>query len=205
MSKIDIFARISVFRCLDGRIFVHDPFYPLENPHNHFFDLHHAVCRFLNQDEINNLSEISNELKEKACKIYLHWKYREASEYVKIKAMENFPLPKSIPNVNEQALIASVRELGQVGIKESASRRFEAIQNICNRQNIQQLVHFTNIDNLVNILSIGLVGRDRKSRDLVKFKTNDEFRFDGYPEAICLSISFPNYRMFYTYNREVSS
>ena len=117
--------------------------------------------------------------------------------------MENFPLPKSIPNVNEQALIASVRELGQVGIKESASRRFEAIQNICNRQNIQQLVHFTNIDNLVNILSIGLVGRDRKSRDLVKFKTNDEFRFDGYPEAICLSISFPNYRMFYIYNQSL--
>lgn len=204
MPDEDIFANISVFRYRDGHIIVHDPFYPLGNPHNQYFDFHDVTLRFLDQEEMKNLSEISGEQKEKACQIYLHWKFREACDYVKRKAAEYFPLTGSIPDVNEWATISRKREPEQLEIRVSARRREEAIREICNRQNIQQLAHFTHIDNLSNILRLGLVGRDkvRKSLNPVTFKINDELRIDGHPEAVCLSISFPNYRMFYPYNQK---
>lgn len=77
------------------------------------------------------------------------------------------------------------------------------IYEICKRQEIEELVHFTHIDNLLNILRMGLIGRaGLEMLSPGKFKVNDNLRLDRYPEAVCLSISFPNYRMFYKYRSQ---
>ena len=75
--------------------------------------------------------------------------------------------------------------------------RQSRIQQICQRRGITTLVHFTRIENLRNILHEGLL--DHQSllkRPGQQFVPNDRKRRDGHKEAICLSISFPNYQLF---------
>lgn len=61
------------------------------------------------------------------------------------------------------------------------------------------VVHFTRLRNLQSIISEGLTPRALLNGDVVPF--NDAYRYDGYPDANCMSISFPNYQMFYRYRK----
>ena len=77
------------------------------------------------------------------------------------------------------------------------SNRRSQIQQICKERGITMLCHFTRIENLRSILQHGLL-----SHRILKTWThptifNDEDRADRCPEANCLSISFPNYKMFW--------
>lgn len=67
--------------------------------------------------------------------------------------------------------------------------------NYLRERDIKLLLHFTNIKNLRSILTKGLVTKDALE-ELEEYYVNDHSRFDC-TDAICLSISFPNYRMFY--------
>lgn len=59
---------------------------------------------------------------------------------------------------------------------------------------VKYLVHFTHIANLPGILNGGIVPRKNLPTEV---KTTDEFRYDGYTDCSCLSISYPNYPMLY--------
>ena len=76
--------------------------------------------------------------------------------------------------------------------------RASQIQQICTERGITTLVHFTRIENLHSILQQGLLGRSILETHGQQFLFNDHDRVDGHKEAICLSISFPNYQMFYS-------
>jgi hypothetical protein len=78
----------------------------------------------------------------------------------------------------------------------------DQIRRICNRHCITTLVHFTRIENLRSILQNGLLNRSLLETRGQQFFCNDSDRVDGHPEAICLSISFPNYRMFYSIRKQ---
>ena len=78
----------------------------------------------------------------------------------------------------------------------------DQIRGICDKHRITTLVHFTRIENLHNILQEGLLNRSFLETRGQQFFFNDLDRADGHPEAICLSISFPNYRMFYSIRTE---
>lgn len=68
------------------------------------------------------------------------------------------------------------------------------IQEYVAERGIKYLVHFTREANLASILEDGLLCRDRLIPGPgVVF--NDDLRLDG-TSAICLSISFPNYKLF---------
>lgn len=75
--------------------------------------------------------------------------------------------------------------------------RESLIQQICTERGITTLVHFTQVGNLRGILQGGLIGRDLLEASGQQFSFNDPDRADGHKEAVCLSISFPNYQMFY--------
>lgn len=77
------------------------------------------------------------------------------------------------------------------------NNRIFQIQQICNERGITTLCHFTRIENLKSILQRGLVGRSILEEIEIQFLWNDPHRYDRCPEANCLSISFPNYQMFY--------
>ncbi|WP_457089891.1 DarT ssDNA thymidine ADP-ribosyltransferase family protein [Microvirga sp. P5_D2] len=67
---------------------------------------------------------------------------------------------------------------------------------------IPLLLHFTRARNLESIFKHGLCS-NATSRVLgIKPHTNDPLRLDGHTDAISLSISFPNYKMFYKYRQE---
>ena len=86
--------------------------------------------------------------------------------------------------------------------KEPYQSRATQIQHFCMEHKITTLVHFTRIENLNSILQDGLLGRSILHERGQQFLLNDDYRADRCPEANCLSISFPNYQLFFRFRRE---
>lgn len=70
----------------------------------------------------------------------------------------------------------------------------DGIRHLISERNIPYLVHFTRIENIAGILEHGIIPRTLLAPG---FHFNDEMRLDGFPESTSLSISFPNWQMFY--------
>jgi len=71
-----------------------------------------------------------------------------------------------------------------------------AIREFVEQRGIMALFHFTRVDNLSSILTHGLLTRDQCAHRGLNAVVNDEDRFDR-TAAVCASIGFPNYKMFY--------
>lgn len=71
------------------------------------------------------------------------------------------------------------------------------IANFVKIRNIQNIYHFTNINNLESIIKNGILSRDELKNKPINYSYNDEKRLDGYTNASCFSIGFPNYKMFH--------
>ena len=74
------------------------------------------------------------------------------------------------------------------------------IRQICYELDIKTLCHFTSIERLHSILHRGILSRSFLDTlpKKVRPQFTDQDRDDGYRDASCLSISFPNYRMFFS-------
>ena len=72
-----------------------------------------------------------------------------------------------------------------------------SMQLFCKQRNITSLLHFTRCTALESIMRNGLLSHD-DVRSL-GLPVVDELRLDQRSDQICLSISFPNSRMFYKY------
>ncbi|WP_448374820.1 DarT ssDNA thymidine ADP-ribosyltransferase family protein [Fervidobacterium sp.] len=66
------------------------------------------------------------------------------------------------------------------------------------KRGISHLVHFTPLNNLNSILRHGLLPITELKKRNIPYISTDPQRIDGYSNAVCLSISFPNYLMFYS-------
>jgi len=76
------------------------------------------------------------------------------------------------------------------------------MQKILKSRQIDTLFHFTRIENLNSILTHGLYPRRNLEKSRLEYIFNDEVRLDGCENAICASIEFPNYKMFYTLRQD---
>lgn len=74
--------------------------------------------------------------------------------------------------------------------------RVREIKSIARDRKIDVLCHFTRVENLPGILQNGLLSRTKLEKSNMDFYAVDNDRLDGCEDAICLSVSFPNYRMF---------
>jgi hypothetical protein len=81
------------------------------------------------------------------------------------------------------------------------TRRRDAIRAYCAVRRIDTLVHFTRLKNLPGILADGILSRSALEGQARQVIFNDDIRTDGHKDAVCLSVSFPNYKMFYKYRR----
>jgi len=72
------------------------------------------------------------------------------------------------------------------------------IEDFVEKRGIKSLVHFTKVGNIPTILEHGLLGRKTIEKNNINAEFNDKYRFENVTDAICVSISFPNYRMFYS-------
>lgn len=73
------------------------------------------------------------------------------------------------------------------------------IQDYVAERGIKHLLHFTRESNLASILERGLLQRNELEGGSARF--NDAYRMDR-TNAICLSISHPNYKMFFSLRRD---
>lgn len=73
------------------------------------------------------------------------------------------------------------------------------IMEIIGKRKIQRIVHFTPAENLLSIFTHGLLTRPEMAKRGLEDRYIDKQRGDGFPSALCLSVSFPNYLMFYKY------
>ena len=62
---------------------------------------------------------------------------------------------------------------------------------------ITSVYHFTRAENLLNILRLGIIPRSILEQEFINSLFNDEWRYDNCKNANCVSISFPNSKMFY--------
>ena len=138
---------------------------------------------------------------------------KQTDRLMQVKATQAEAIQERLRLLDEQKRKKQTEHQAQVRATQEAKRITEKkhqaalrvrtleIQKICEMYGIKTLTHFTHIRNLPSILQHGLLGRVQlESMSLVEApKYNDIHRLDGYPEAVCLSISFPNYRMFYKY------
>ena len=75
------------------------------------------------------------------------------------------------------------------------------MENEIKKFSIEYLLHFTKIENLSNIFLHGLLPRAALQNRRIEFQYNDDYRIDGYENAICVSIGFPNYKLFYSFRK----
>lgn len=81
------------------------------------------------------------------------------------------------------------------------------IKSICRNHEIDTLCHFTRIDNLAGILAQGILSRKELEKRSISERPqfNDSLRLDRQANAISLSISYPNYLMFYRCRQSTDS
>lgn len=75
------------------------------------------------------------------------------------------------------------------------------------QRGVQNFYHFTPYINLRNILSLGLIAKDDVQKEMWEghigiFCSLDSERREGRTDCVCLSVSFPNYKMLYTKQQE---
>lgn len=80
-------------------------------------------------------------------------------------------------------------------------KNYDIIQKI-KEQKIEKYVHFTNVLNLDSILREGLIPVKNLQEKSIQYHFNDVDRLDNRLDASSLSITFPNYQMFYTYRKK---
>ncbi len=66
---------------------------------------------------------------------------------------------------------------------------------------IKILVHFTRIENLKSISKCGLLTRKNLDDQSLKYFFNDDTRRDDITNSLSLSVTSPNYKMFYKYSK----
>lgn len=110
------------------------------------------------------------------------------------KSLSDVPLVnKCTDYINDKRLnIEEFENIYKIEEKEK-----QEIKDFIKKNNINEIIHFTQLDNLESIMEKGLLSTYVLERNKIKFSRNDYNRFDNLTNTICVSIGFPNYKMFY--------
>ncbi|SFW36113.1 DarT ssDNA thymidine ADP-ribosyltransferase family protein [Selenomonas ruminantium] len=97
---------------------------------------------------------------------------------------------------------------GLLGVEILQPNTLLHIEENCLRQeadqrNIRHCVHFTQAGNLSSIIQHGLLTRTVLDEKHIDYKYNDGQRFDAVQGSISISLTFPNYKMFYKCRRHM--
>lgn len=101
------------------------------------------------------------------------------------------------PSSSQKELMKLLEEYLSEYAENKFYNRFE-LRNIIGSRGIEYLCHFTPIDNLESILNNGLYSREYIEDNLPDAIWIDDTRAEGIKKGICLSVSFPNSKMFYS-------
>lgn len=88
-----------------------------------------------------------------------------------------------------------------ISIEDAERDPNSEVRAIAEELSIPHLVHFTSCENLRSIFRHGLLSVSDCRAQGIHAVRNDMMRLDGKPEGTSLSVTFPNYRMFYKYRQ----
>ena len=103
--------------------------------------------------------------------------------------------------------IELAKNIADALVKKNTAAEATLLQQFVRDRGIKYLLHFTPIYNLRSILRLGFV--PRKFLDMPGIKESirplfpDLFRQDGQRDCFCLSISWPNYKMFFQKRKQM--
>lgn len=105
------------------------------------------------------------------------------------------------------------RLLDEQRAKEEAERQArEKIRRVCDfrardirNHGVKFLYHFTKLDNIRSILRNGLLPVEMLNAFGIDYAGNDDGRFDGQLDTTSISLSFPNWKMFYSLRKQDES
>lgn len=169
---------------------IHDATYNRSTPPN----LGRAITNAINYGIITNnevstitkqAAEERKEYDEQQAQIYFRKKQQEQLEWERAQKAER---------------IRKQRELQER--QDQERRKRDSYRRIISSRGIKELIHFTNITNIETIVRYGILPRKLVNKKVPSASVNDMNRFDNYENATCLSVSFPNYKMFYKYQQE---
>lgn len=116
-----------------------------------------------------------------------------------------FPEPALIRDRDLRSALLEADDLGGISFAEAedSSRQVEGarppgIEEFVGSRFVRNLIHFTPVTKLVHIAEEGLLSNSEVRR--LNRPVLDGLRMDGLDDHICVSISFPNYRMFHRYS-----
>jgi len=92
---------------------------------------------------------------------------------------------------------ATAREQKTANKSTHSGLHEDKVKAFCEEKKISHLIHFTRISAIESILQRGLLCNS-SVREL-ELSVLDSKRLDKKPDHICVSIGFPNYKMFYKY------
>ncbi len=122
-------------------------------------------------------------------------------ERAKQRKIENENRQKKIEEERQRRVIEQI-EIEKRIRKEKEIQRPKLIKEFIEKKQINTLVHFTRIENIPSILEHGLVSVEYALKNFIDVINSDKERHDHQLDAISLSISFPNYKMFYSKQNE---
>lgn len=103
---------------------------------------------------------------------------------------------------------AAAKQLSKIIYRRCGEKYGNEIGRLLTERGIERLTHFTPLTNVQNICKYGLIPREHLSLEVVRLalgpEFTDEHRIDGIPQYNCLSITFPNYKMFYSKRQSMS-
>lgn len=74
----------------------------------------------------------------------------------------------------------------------------ELMDKIIKEREIRKLIHFTRLENLTSIMEHGILSKQALDMIDIDYISNDVERLDHHEDHVSCSISFPNYKMFYS-------
>ena len=78
----------------------------------------------------------------------------------------------------------------------------EDIRKFAKSRGVPLLLHFTKADNIASIMEHGIVPVETSACLGIAALINDPYRHDRQRDATCVSIGFPNHRMFFKYRQD---
>ena len=116
--------------------------------------------------------------------------------------LEKFVRSSPRPSVLSEIKTATISKRDILNVEGKERDHNLDVQEIIKNQKINNVVHFTRLQNLEGILSCGLLTRKNILNSDIFSEFNDKYRFDQQKDSISCSIEFPNYKMFYKLQRE---
>lgn len=168
------------------------------------------ICRFVNEREriVDGMVAADRELAQRREQRFARAKRRLDKAVAREQARKE--AEERAARFREEAERLAAMELAAADAKrraeERAAVRRQEIKDAAERRKIQYLVHFTPIANLASILRHGLLPRAVMDQRVprIPFVEVDQFRYDGEHSRVSASVTFPNWKMFWTKRNDPS-